>query len=137
MTEQQQRATRTLIITGYEVVATFPKKNGGEGETTIYKIVATNERGEPFDPERFPLRSFWEPSEVELGQPREYEVEAYDHPKYGRTYTVHKPKDGRGGGGLKASVDALRAEVKELRERVEALEAGGGEAKQKDEDIPF
>lgn len=131
-----ERKKVTLIITACEEHVTFPRRNG-QGDTTIYRLTATNERGEPFDPERFPLRSFWVPGDAEIGQPREYEVERFDHPKYGLSYTVHRgaKPDGGGGGGLKASVDALRQEVKELRERVEAVEERG--TVRSDKDIPF
>lgn len=135
-----ERKKVTLIITAFEEHVTFPRKNG-QGDTTIYRLTATNERGEPFDPERFPLRSFWVPGDAEIGQPREYEVERFDHPKYGLSYTVHRgAKPDGGGGGLKASVDALRAEVKQLREELETLReeiAVHFTPRTADKDIPF
>lgn len=119
------RQKRTLIVTSHNTITTF--KNTRGDDTTIYEIFATNAQGQPLDAKQFPLRAFWEPGTDEIGKPVEYEVEAYDHPKYGLTYTLHRPK-GSGGSGLKGSVDSLRAEVKELRGRVEALEARQGGA---------
>jgi hypothetical protein len=120
-----ERQKRTLIVTSYKAITTFKNQRGDD--TTIYGILATNAQGVPLDAKQFPLRAFWEPGTDEIGKPVEYEVEAYQHEKYGLTYTLHRPK-GSGGSGLKGSVDKLRAEIKELTGRVEALEARQGGA---------
>ena len=97
--------TRKLTIVECKPIHTG---TGDKGEFTIYEITARNADGVLINE---PLRSFTKLDEGE----GEFTVEPYDHAKYGRSYTVKKPKGGAG--------SRLGPKVDELRDRLDRMEA--------------
>lgn len=76
--------TRKLIITGQKPITKIKMKNGGE--TTLFEVFATDENGGFIEES---LRAF---TELEIGQVLEYEIQPYNHPRYGMSYTLIPPK---------------------------------------------
>jgi hypothetical protein len=88
---------------------------GAKGEYVIYEVAALDAEGMPVEEE---LRSF---HPLPIGEEHEYEVTPYDHPKYGRSYTLNLPGRGpREDGGQKSPGARLGPKVDALREQVEA-----------------
>lgn len=104
---------KKLTVTSIEPLADV---DGADGVTRkLYAVYAVNENGEPITQD---LRAFFEPKLNEL---TEFEVNAYDHPKYGRSYTLQPVKGAGGGKGLAGSLDKLRGRVDDLEQQVAAL----------------
>ena len=91
---------RKLIVTGQKPITNIKLKNGGT--TTLFEVFATDEHGGFIEES---LRSF---TELDVGQTLEYEIQPYNHPRYGMSYTLIPPK---------------RETAKRLREMEEAMEA--------------
>lgn len=102
---------RKLSVTSCEVTHSGTNKKGEP--YSIYEVHAVGEDGQPVDE---PLKSF---AELPIGELREYRIETYDHPRYGRSYTLSLPK---AGARLGPKVDQLREDVDDLMRRVKALE---------------
>lgn len=90
---------RKLIVTGQKPITKIKMKNGGE--TTLFEVFATDEHGGFIEE---PLRAF---TELEIGQCLEYEIQPYNHRRYGISYTLIPPK---------------RETARRLRELEEAVE---------------
>lgn len=99
--ERPERARRRLTIVGQRVLHTFDRGDGGQ-PGRLYEVRAVTADGEPV---REKLRSFLE---LPAGIPLEVEVERYEHPRHGVSYTLHLP----------------RASARDLSPRVLTLEAG-------------
>lgn len=93
-------AKRKLIVTGQKPITNIKLKNGGT--TTLFEVFATDEHGGFIEES---LRSF---TELDVGQCLEYEIQSYNHPRYGMSYTLIPPK---------------RETARRLREAEEAIEA--------------
>jgi hypothetical protein len=93
------KGTRKLIVTGQKPITKIKMKNGGE--TTLFEVFATDEHGGFIEE---PLRAF---TELETGQCLEYEIQPYNHRRYGISYTLIPPK---------------RETARRLRELEEAVE---------------
>jgi hypothetical protein len=91
---------RKLIVTGQKPITKIKLKNGGEA--TLFEVFATDEHGGFIEES---LRSF---TELDVGQCLEYEIEPYNHRRYGMSYTLVPPK---------------RETARRLRELEEAMEA--------------
>lgn len=91
---------RKLIVTGQKPITKIKLKNGGE--STLFEVFATDEHGGFIEE---PLRSF---TELDVGQCLEYEIQPYNHRRYGMSYTLVPPK---------------RETARRLRELEEAMEA--------------
>lgn len=79
-----KKGKRTLIVTGQKPITNIKLNNGGT--TTLYEIFATTPDGGYVEEA---LRSF---TELDVGQVVEYEIEVYNHPRYGTSYTLTPPK---------------------------------------------
>jgi hypothetical protein len=136
----QKTFKRKLTVTAQTELATF--KNKKDEDTTIFEIKAVTETGEVVKEK---LRTF----QVELpqGELVEYDVSIYDDEKYGRSYTIKMPSQGR---ASKKDVSELRKELTTLADRVGQLEeqvhalkpkSQGEQARDEkyggDDDIPF
>lgn len=75
---------RELVVTGQKPITKMKLRNGGEA--TIYEVFAKTEGGEYVEEA---LRAF---DELDVGQLIEYEVEPYNHPQHGMSYTLQPPK---------------------------------------------
>src|SRR3954447_6192510 len=91
---------RKLIITGQKPITKIKLNNGGE--TTLYEVFATDENG------GFLEESLRALTQLDVGQVLEYEIEPYNHPRYGMSYTLVPPK---------------RETARRMRELEEAMEA--------------
>jgi hypothetical protein len=125
------RAKRRLTVTDQSVMATWD--NGKGGETTLYEITAVDENGAPVTEK---LRSF---AELEEGVLIEYEIERYNHPTHGLSYTLHRPKQ-----NTARRVAALEKQVQTLLDRLSAVEMQVGveppappQEERGEDDIPF
>lgn len=114
---------RTIIVREIKPLSTTRSPHGTEG--TLYEVFAVKADGEQITEK---LRTF---EDLPLDEEIEVTLKRYDHAKYGVSYTLKRVREGKsGGGGLKDSVDALRQEFNELRDRVSRLESrlpGGAE----------
>lgn len=109
---------RKLRVTNYEKIGTTKKG------APIYKVFAVKEDGSPVEDE---LRAF---QELPVGEIIEYALKLYDHPEYGKSFTLYPPQDKLG-----TRVTKLETRVEELEERVAALASGASSGS--DDDIPF
>lgn len=75
---------RKLVVTGQKPITKMKLRNGGEA--TIYEVFAKTEGGEYVEEA---LRAF---DELDVGQLIEYEIEPYNHPQHGMSYTLQPPK---------------------------------------------
>lgn len=98
-------STRTLTITSLDEIATGVGDNGRPW--TLYSVSANDEHGIPV-PES--LKSF---QKLPIGEKIEVEVEKQDHPQYGTSYLLKRPRENSNG---------LQARIEALEQRVEALE---------------
>lgn len=115
MPEKTKRHLKIVSCT----VAHTGERNGKP--YTVYDIKATKPDGAPIPP-TMKLRAF---TELPVGEVVEVEVEAYNHPQYGTSYTL-KPEKGQTGARvnqLTQRVEALESVVKGLAGRVVTLEA--------------
>lgn len=112
-TDREGRGKRRLTVTDQRVISEWD--NGKGGTTTLYEIDAVDEHGTKI---KEPLRSF---AELEEGVLIEYEIEPYNHPKHGRSYTLHRPKQ-----NTAKRVAALEKQVQTLLDRVSAVETQQG-----------
>lgn len=132
---------RKLTITGQKELARWTPE-GKDEETVIYEVAAVNEQGEVLD---LPLRTFH--PDLEQGTLTEFNVEVYDHEKYGRTYTLKLPGKGR---ASKKDISDMRQQLTSLANRVGSLEEEVAELRRKvnreekldekfggEDDIPF
>ena len=119
MSEDKEKRTIKLTVTDCRVLAEWEnnKAKGGKATTTLYEVQAVKEDGEPLmvGSERAELRSFME---LEIGVLEVYEIEAYDHPEHGRTWTLKRPRR-----NTLQRVVALEKTVVDLADRLAALEA--------------
>jgi hypothetical protein len=92
---------RKLIVTGQKPITNLKLKNGGT--STLFEVFATDEHGGYIEES---LRAF---TELDLGQCLEYEIEPYNHPRYGTSYTLTPPKR------------ETARRIRELEEQVSAL----------------
>lgn len=106
--------------------------NAKGSDYVIYEVQAVGEDGQEIDQT---LRTFHNLGEKGLiNKLVEYDVEQYDHEKYGTSYTITPPKSG--GGSLGPKVDELRDQLNDLEARVAALEAGGNGGSQSQATAP-
>jgi hypothetical protein len=110
MEQQPANAKRKLIVTELRPLSTFTRQDGSEGQ--LYEVLANAENGVPI---AVPLRTFAE--DLPIGQLIEYEVEPYDHPRHGTSYTLKLPRRSLG-----PRVSKLEARTSELEGRVERIE---------------
>lgn len=110
MSDKKKFKTK-LTIKSQEPVGSF-QRNGVD--TIIYKVEAVNEQGTPVDKK---LRTFHE--ELPLGVLEEFDVEPYEHPDFGLTYTLKLVTKGR---ASKKDVADLTRQITDLASRVAALE---------------
>lgn len=96
-----KRSKRTLRVTGHKPITNIKLPNGGT--TTLYEVFATTADGGYVEEA---LRSF---TELDEGQLIEYEIEPYNHKRWGMSYTLYPPK--------KETARRLR----ELEEKVDAV----------------
>lgn len=75
---------RKLVVTGQKPITKMKLRNGGEA--TIYEVFAKTDEGEYVEEA---LRSF---DELDVGQLMEYDIEPYNHPQHGMSYTLQPPK---------------------------------------------
>lgn len=102
---------RKLTVTGLDAKTSGISNKTGK-EWTLYEVAALGEDGAPIDAR---LKTF--DGSLAIGELVEYEVERQEHEKYGESFLISKP-----GGGLKASVDDLRARVERLESLVAQLQ---------------
>jgi hypothetical protein len=116
------KATRKLTVTACSEVKT--------GETngkpwTLYEVSAVDEGGHPVEEA---LKSF---TNLPLGEQAEYVVERQEHDKYGPSYLLSpRKRESRAVRELRERVDALEAEVAALKafvRRRSELNGAGGE----------
>lgn len=79
-----KKGKRKLIVTGQKPITNIKLNNGGT--TTLYEVFATTPEGGYVEE---PLRAF---QELDVGQCLDYEIEVYNHPRYGTSYTLTPPK---------------------------------------------
>jgi len=96
-----KRSKRILRVTGMKPITNIKLANGGT--TTLYEVFATTEDGGYVEEA---LRAF---TELDVGQLLEYEIEPYNHKRWGMSYTLYPPK--------KETARRLR----ELEEKMKAL----------------
>lgn len=106
---------KKLCVIHQEILATWPNKKGTT-DTNLWEVTAVDENGEPVTEK---LRSF---SELELGVLIEYEIEPYEHPQHGKSYTVKKPRS-----NTTQRVAHLEKLVEDLTDRLSAVEAQLGD----------
>jgi hypothetical protein len=107
---KEDREKIKLTVTGQRVLTTWNDKRNRE--THLWEVEAVDEHGQQYRPGK--LRSF---AELEEGRLIEYEVEPYDHPQHGRSWTVHRPK-----ANTTQRVVELERQVSELFDLVRGLE---------------
>jgi hypothetical protein len=112
MTDNRKPFKKKLCVTSQKVLATWPNKKG-TSETHLYEVTAVDENGVEV-PASEKLRSF---AELELNVLIEYELEPYDHPKHGKSWTVKKPRS-----NTTQRVGHLEGQVKDLQDRISAIE---------------
>lgn len=101
---------KKLTVTKCEEHVVWKTKNK---ETVLYKVEATDETGEKWEP--YPLRSF---AEVEVGVPQIYQCTPYQHKETGeRSITLKRPRH-----NTTEKIRHLEGQVADLAERVSALE---------------
>lgn len=122
MPEGEQHPKRKLRVVDYDQMARTQKG------APIYKVRAVREDGSPVEEE---LRSF---QELPIGDLLEYELQRYDHPQYGISWTLIPPKD-----KLNTRVRKLEERVQALEEQLASLMSGttGGPSGATEDDIPF
>lgn len=79
-----KKGKRKLKVTGQKPITNLKLRNGGS--TTLYEVFAVTEDG-GFVEES--LRAF---QELDQGQVIEFEIEPYNHPIHGMSYTLYPPK---------------------------------------------
>lgn len=102
---------RKLTCVGQTIVSSWDSGKGDGKETHLWKVEAVDENGKPVKEE---LRSF---AELELNIPYDYEIEPYDSPKHGRTYTVKKPR-----ANTTKRVGELEEQLRGALERIAVIE---------------
>lgn len=102
---------KKMTVTDQSVLKTWANPKGSTGETNLWEVIAVDEHGEMITEK---LRSF---AELELGILIEYDIEPYDSPKHGRSWTVKKPR-----ANTTQRVQALEQRVDELADRLSAVE---------------
>lgn len=105
-------ATRKITVTSRTAVKTG-ESNGREW--TLWEVEAVDANGDGIDHK---LKTF---DDLPVGKEVEVEAERQEHEKYGVSFMLKKKT-----GGLKGSVDELRARVERLEAQVAAL--GGARA---------
>lgn len=94
-------AKKTMKLKVLDQRAIFSRDNG----STLYEVTAQDENGD--EVER--LRTF---AHLPRGDLREFEMQAYDHPEYGRTWTIKGQE-----GGLTSRVEEIEKRLDRLEER--------------------
>lgn len=79
-----KKGKRKLKVTGMKPITNIKLRNGGT--TTLYEVFAVTPEGGYVEEA---LRSF---QELDVGQVLEYEIEPYNHPIHGMSYTLTPPK---------------------------------------------
>jgi hypothetical protein len=79
-----KKGKRKLKVTGMKPITNIKLRNGGT--TTLYEVFAVTEDGGYVEEA---LRSF---QELDVGQVLEYDIEPYNHPIHGMSYTLTPPK---------------------------------------------
>lgn len=102
---------RKLTVTDQTVISTWDSGKGDGKETHLWRVDAVDEDGNVVEQE---LRSF---AELEIGILIEYEVEPYDSPKHGRSYTLKRPR-----ANTTARVGQLEEQMQRVLERLAAVE---------------
>jgi hypothetical protein len=110
MDDNRKPFKKKMCVTHQKVLASWP--NGkGTGQTNLYEITAVDENGEVI---REKLRSF---AELEDGILIEYELEPYDHPQHGKSWTVKRPRS-----NTTQRVGVLEKQLEDVTDRVAAIE---------------
>lgn len=104
---------RKLTVTFQKQLATWQNDKGED--TAIYEVQAVNEQGGVVEQK---LRTFQE--DLPQGELIEFDIEPYDHEKYGRSYTLKMPSQGR---ASKKDISEMRKQITDLGGRVSALES--------------
>jgi hypothetical protein len=103
-------------------ITSFDEKSSGTSKGrkwTLYEVACVDEAGEPVDAK---LKTFADAPKL-VGKLVEFEVERQEDERYGVSYMLSVPR--AGGGGLKDSVDDLRARVERLEHQVAELARDG------------
>lgn len=111
MADNRQPFKKKMCVTYQKVLATWPNRKG-TSETNLYEVTAVDENGEPVTEK---LRSF---AELELNVLIEYEVEPYEHPQHGKSWTVKKPRS-----NTTQRVGVLEKQLEDALDRLSAVEA--------------
>lgn len=112
MNDNRKPFKKKLCVTSQKVLATWPNKKG-TSETNLYEVVAVDENGVAVAASE-KLRSF---AELELNVLIEYEIEPYDHPKHGPSWTVKKPRS-----NTTQRVGHLEKQLEDVLDRLSAVE---------------
>lgn len=114
MADTKQTHKRKLCVTNQKVIASWPNSKGTT-ETSLYEVTAVDDQGAPVNEK---LRSF---AELELNVLIEYELEPYNHPQHGFSWTVKKPRS-----NTSQRVRELEKQLETALDRISALEARVG-----------
>lgn len=102
---------KKMTVVGQKIISSWDSGKGDGKETHLWKVEAVDENGLEIKEE---LRCF---AELELNILIDYEVEPYDSPKHGRSWTVKKPR-----ANTTARVGELEGQMQGVLERLAVVE---------------